>query len=69
MQRTAAEDYCFSCAPLVAGAKSFCAVGNANNEACARSRCKIHDVIMEGIDLVLAKYGFPSLAEFKKGTR
>lgn len=28
---------------------------------------KPHDVIMEGVDLVLAKYGFPSLAEFKKG--
>ena len=28
---------------------------------------KPHDVIMEGIDLVLAKYGFPSLADFKKG--
>jgi hypothetical protein len=25
-----------------------------------------HDVIMEGIDLVLAKYGFPSVAKLKK---
>jgi hypothetical protein len=25
-----------------------------------------HDVIMEGIDLVLAKYGFPSVAELTK---
>lgn len=30
---------------------------------------KPHDVIMEGIDLVLAKYGYPSLAEFKKGKK
>jgi hypothetical protein len=30
---------------------------------------KPHDVIMEGVDLVLAKYGFPSLAEFKKGRK
>ena len=30
---------------------------------------KPHDVIMEGVDLVLAKYGFPSLAEFKKGKK
>jgi hypothetical protein len=28
---------------------------------------KPHDVIMEGIDLVLAKYGHPSVAELKKG--
>jgi hypothetical protein len=27
---------------------------------------KPHDVLMEGLDLVLAKYGFPSLAEYKK---
>jgi hypothetical protein len=33
----------------------------------ANSRdCKPHDVIMEGIDLVLRKYGFPSIAELKK---
>jgi hypothetical protein len=25
-----------------------------------------HDVIMEGVDLVLAKYGFPSVAELMK---
>lgn len=30
---------------------------------------KPHDIIMEGVDLVLAKYGFPSLAEFKKGKK
>jgi hypothetical protein len=30
---------------------------------------KPHDVIMEGVDLLLAKYGFPSLAEFKKGKK
>jgi hypothetical protein len=30
---------------------------------------KPHDVIMEGVDLVLAKYGYPSLAEFKKGKK
>jgi hypothetical protein len=28
---------------------------------------KAHDVIIEGIDLVLAKYGFPTVAEFKNG--
>lgn len=28
---------------------------------------KTHDVIMEGVDLVLAKYGFPSIAELRKG--
>jgi hypothetical protein len=27
---------------------------------------KPHDVIMEGIDLVLGKYGFPSVAELKE---
>jgi hypothetical protein len=30
---------------------------------------KPHDVIMQGVDMVLAKYGFPSLAEFKKGRK
>jgi hypothetical protein len=25
-----------------------------------------HDLIMEGVDLVLKKYGFPSLTNFKK---
>jgi two-component system cell cycle response regulator CtrA len=28
---------------------------------------KPHDIIMEGIDLVLAKYGHPSIADLKKG--
>jgi hypothetical protein len=28
---------------------------------------KPHDIIMEGIDLVLAKYGHPSVADLKKG--
>jgi len=27
---------------------------------------RAHDVIMEGVDLVLAKYGFPGIAELKK---
>jgi len=27
---------------------------------------KPHDVVMQGIDMVLKKYGFPSLAEYKK---
>jgi hypothetical protein len=30
---------------------------------------KPHDVIMQGIDMVLAKYGFPSLAEYKRGKK
>jgi hypothetical protein len=28
---------------------------------------KAHDLILEGIDLVLAKYGFPSITELKNG--
>ena len=28
---------------------------------------KPHDVLVEGIDLVLAKYGFPPVSEHKKG--
>jgi len=28
---------------------------------------KPHDVIMQGIDLLFAKYGFPSLADYRKG--
>jgi hypothetical protein len=28
---------------------------------------KPHDIIMEGIDLVLGKYGHPSVADLKKG--
>jgi hypothetical protein len=28
---------------------------------------KPHDIIMEGIDLVLAKYGHPSIADLKNG--
>ena len=34
--------------------------------ALAKDR-KPHDLILEGLDLVLAKYGFPSIAELKNG--
>ena len=31
--------------------------------------CKVHDVIMEGIDAVLQRYGHPSVAELTASTK
>jgi hypothetical protein len=28
-------------------------------------RCKIHDLLMEGVELVLKKRGYPTIAEMK----
>jgi hypothetical protein len=32
-------------------------------------RCKIHDIIMQGIEMALKKRGYPSMEELKTGKR
>ena len=36
-------------------------------EIAFRTDCKVHDVIMEGIDAALRKYGHPSVNALKRG--
>jgi hypothetical protein len=56
---------CRSLGPGVSGQAETQSGGAPYQHLCADA--KPHDVIMEGIDLVLAKYGFPSVADLKKG--
>ena len=43
------------------------AVHDALREAAFHERRKIHDIIMQGIDLALKKRGYPSIDELKAG--
>ena len=43
------------------------AVHDALREAAFHERCKIHDIIMQGIDLALRKRGYPSIDDLKAG--
>ena len=45
------------------------AVHEALREAAFHERIKIHDIIMQGIDLALRKRGYPSVDELKSGKR
>jgi hypothetical protein len=42
------------------------AVHEALREAAFKERCKIHDIIMQGIDAALQKYGHPSIEALKR---
>ena len=37
----------------------------ALREAAFNERCKIHDLLMEGVELALKKRGYPTLADMK----
>ena len=43
------------------------AVHDALREAAFHERRKIHDIIMQGIDLALRKRGYPSIDDLKAG--
>jgi hypothetical protein len=45
------------------------AVYEALREAAFMERCKIHDIIMEGISAALKKRGYPALDDRKTGKR
>jgi hypothetical protein len=38
-------------------------------EAAFHERCKIHDIIMQGIDAALKKRGYPSIDDLKAGRK
>ena len=44
-------------------------VHEALRTAAFEERCKIHDIIMEGVGLALRKRGYPSMDELKAGKR
>jgi hypothetical protein len=41
----------------------------ALREAAFHERCKIHDIIMQGIDAALKKRGYPSIDDLKTGKK
>ena len=45
------------------------AVYEALRETAFKERCKIHDLIMQGIELALRKRGYPSIPNLKTGKR
>jgi len=45
------------------------AVYQALREAAFKERCKIHDLIMQGIELALRKRGYPPIEDLKSGKR
>jgi hypothetical protein len=44
-------------------------VYEALREAAFKERCKIHDLVMQGIDLALRKRGYPSVDDLKAGRK
>jgi hypothetical protein len=44
-------------------------VYEALRETAFKERCKIHDLVMQGIDLALRKRGYPSVDELKVGRK
>src|SRR5262245_5828874 len=45
------------------------AVYEALREAAFKERCKIHDLIMQGIDMALRKRGYPSVDHLRAGRK
>jgi hypothetical protein len=45
------------------------AVHEALREAAFHERCKIHDIIMHGIDAALRKRGYPPVEDLKAGKK
>ena len=44
-------------------------VHDALREAAFHERCKIHDIIMQGIDAALRKRGYPPVEDLKAGKK
>jgi hypothetical protein len=44
-------------------------VHEALREAAFHERCKIHDIIMQGIEAALKKRGYPSIADLRAGKK
>lgn len=44
-------------------------VYEALREAAFKERCKIHDLVMQGIDLALRKRGYPSVDDLRAGRK
>jgi hypothetical protein len=44
-------------------------IHEALREVAFHERCKIHDLIMEGIGIALRKRGFPPIEDLKAGKR
>jgi hypothetical protein len=44
-------------------------VHEALREAAFHERCKIHDIIMQGIDAALRKRGYPPVEDLKAGKK
>jgi hypothetical protein len=44
-------------------------VHEALREAAFKEHCKIHDIIMQGIDAALKKRGYPSVDDLKAGRK
>jgi hypothetical protein len=45
------------------------AVYEALRESAFRERCKIHDLVMQGIEMALKKRGYPPVEELKAGKK
>jgi hypothetical protein len=45
------------------------AVYEALRETAFKERCKIHDLVLQGIDLALRKRGYPPVEQLKAGKR
>jgi len=45
------------------------AVYEALRESTFKERCKIHDLVMQGIGMALKKRGYPSIEDLKAGKK
>jgi hypothetical protein len=45
------------------------AVYEALRESAFKERCKIHDLVMQGIEMALKKRGYPSIDDLKAGKK
>ena len=45
------------------------AVYEALRESAFKERCKIHDLVMQGIEMALKKRGYPSIEDLKAGKK
>ena len=45
------------------------AVYEALRQSAFKERCKIHDLVMQGIEMALKKWGYPSIDDLKAGKK
>jgi hypothetical protein len=55
--------------PRAATSRSFGRAVVTRREVAFHERCKIHDIIMQGIDAALKKRGYPSIDDLKIGRK